>query len=205
MSQADMLRNILIFVLIGLATIPSRGSSSGSEIDLKYKGALDTLFEYWDSLNANELSEERMKDLFSEEFCFVGRPNLFFNNISETTVFYNTVRNEVYPAICSPYDFVAVKINRLSYLPVAENSVFIGLMDVFITTPNQTPRVAMAFAYNLVFDEEKGKWLMNSLINFSVDSYPKNWIQLNVEPRWKYDGRKPIQELRKIQAEEVTP
>ena len=65
MSQADMLRNILIFVLIGLATIPSKGSSSGSEIDLKYKGALDTLFEYWDSLNANELSEERMKDLFS--------------------------------------------------------------------------------------------------------------------------------------------
>ena len=205
MANAGMLGNVLIRKLVGLATLSPLGSLSGSEIDPKYKGALDTLFEYWDSLNANELSEERMKDLFSEEFCFVGQPSLFLNNISETTVFYNTVRNEVYPAICSPYDFVALKINRLSYLPVAENSVFIGLMDVFITTPNQTPRVAMAFAYNLVFDEEKGKWLMNSLINFSVDSYPKNWIQLNVKPRWKYDGRKPIQELKKILAEEVSP
>jgi len=129
-----MLRNILIFVLIGLATIPSKGSSSGSDIDPKYKGALDTLFEYWDSLNANELSEERMKDLFSEEFCFVGQPNLFFQTIPETTGFYNAVRNEVYPAICSPYDFEALKIDRISYLPVEEN-VLIGLIDVFLTTP----------------------------------------------------------------------
>ena len=130
-----MLRNILIFVLIALATIPPKGSSSGSDIDPKYKGALDTLFEYWDSLNANELTEERMKDLFSEEFCFVGQPNLFFQTIPETTGFYNAVRNEVYPAICSPYDFEALKIDRISYLPVDENSVLIGLIDVFLTTP----------------------------------------------------------------------
>ena len=205
MAKAGMLRKVLILVLVGLATISSASSSIGSDIDPKYKGALDTLFEYWDSLNANELSEERMRDLFSEEFCFVGQPNLFFNNISETTGFYNAVRNEVYPAICSPYDFEALKIMRISYLPVEENSVLIGLIDVFLTTPNQTPRVAMAFAYNLVFDENKGKWLMNSLLNFSVDSYPTKWKQLAVEPRWKYNNQKPVEELRQILAREVSP
>jgi hypothetical protein len=102
LENAGMLGNVLIRVLVGLVTLTPLGSLSGSEIDPKYKGALDTLFEYWDSLNANELSEERMKDLFSEEFCFVGQPSLFLNNISETTAFYNTVRNEVYPAICGP-------------------------------------------------------------------------------------------------------
>tara|TARA_B100000212_G_scaffold82588_2_gene59515 strand:- start:8122 stop:8355 length:234 start_codon:yes stop_codon:yes gene_type:complete len=77
-----------------------------------------------------------MNDLFSEGFCFVGQPNLFFSNISETTGFYNAVRNEEYPAICSPYDFEALKIARISYIPVEENSVLIGLIDVFLTTPN---------------------------------------------------------------------
>ena len=65
MAKAGMLRKVLILVLVGLAIISSSSSSIGSDIDPKYKGALDTLFEYWDSLNANELSEERMKDLFS--------------------------------------------------------------------------------------------------------------------------------------------
>ena len=43
MAKAGMLRKVLILVLVGLATISSSSSSIGSDIDPKYKGALDTL------------------------------------------------------------------------------------------------------------------------------------------------------------------
>lgn len=178
-------------------------TSHAVDIEPRYKGALETFYRYWEKLNQNELSKEVMSGLFSEQFCFVGNPTVSFSNISETTAFYNSVRNKIYPAISSPFEFQSLKIYKLAYQPVSKDSVLLSLIDVFHTTPNQTPRKTMCFAYNLVFNKEKGKWLMNSLINFSVDSFPSNWGQIEVADRWKYRKGPPVEELQSILAADV--
>jgi len=178
-------------------------TSHAVDIERRYKGALETFYRYWEKLNQNELSKEVMSGLFSEQFCFVGNPTVSFSNISETTAFYNSVRNKIYPAISSPFEFQSLKIYKLAYQPVSKDSVLLSLIDVFHTTPNQTPRKTMCFAYNLIFNKEKGKWLMNSLINFSVDSFPSNWGQIEVADRWKYRKGPPVEELQSILAADV--
>ena len=44
---------------------------------------------------------------------------------------------------------------------------------------------------------------MNSLINFSVDSFPSNWGQIEVADRWKYRKGPPVEELQSILAADV--
>ena len=44
---------------------------------------------------------------------------------------------------------------------------------------------------------------MNSLINFSVDSFPANWSQIEVADRWKYRKGPPGEELQSILAADV--
>ncbi len=189
--------------LIAFLSIVGRGAAS--DVDSRYKGALETFYLYWETLNQNKISEEVMGGLFSKQFCFVGNPTVSFSTIKETTAFYKSVRNEIYPAISSPFEFQSLKIYKLAYQPVAKDSVLLALIDVFHTSPNQTPRKAMCFAYNLVLDKEQGKWLLNSLINFSVGSFPSNWIPIEVEDRWAYRDGPPVEELQSILAADVTP
>ena len=44
----------------------------------------------------------------------------------------------------------------------------IALLDVFLTTPNETPRYEMSFIYSLVYDDKKESWLMNGLEEVQV-------------------------------------
>ena len=44
----------------------------------------------------------------------------------------------------------------------------IALLDVFLTTPNETPRHEMSFIYSLVYDDKKESWLMNGLEEVQV-------------------------------------
>ena len=83
------------------------------------------------------------RKLFNENFCFHGNPNLILSTHEDIKNFYHSIRNKTYPAICHPYKFTALKLHKLSYLPMTENSVKIALLDVFVTTPNNTPRKKM--------------------------------------------------------------
>ena len=196
---------LLLNLFLAFAFVGLDHTCKASDIEVRYEGALKTFYNYWGILNLNELSEKEMGGLFSEQFCFVGNPTIAFSNIGDTTAFYNSVRNEIYPAISSPYEFQSLKIYKMAYQPVSDDSVLLSLIDVFHTTPNQTPRKTMCFTYNLVFNKEKGKWLMNSLINFSVDSFPSNWRPIDVAERWAYRNGPPIEELQSIMAADVVP
>ena len=104
-----------------------------SKIDENYKGAFDTFYNYIETLNKNELSEKKIGELFNENFSMsLGNQTLFPATISQITTVYNSIRNENYSFICSPYDFNELKLSKLSYQSLTKNSVNIALMDVFL-------------------------------------------------------------------------
>ena len=53
-------------------------------------------------------------------------------------------------------------------LPYRKRTMKIALLDVFLTTPNETPRYEMSFIYSLVYDDKKESWLMNGLEEVQV-------------------------------------
>jgi hypothetical protein len=120
----------------------------------------------------------------------------------EITDFYVSIRNKTYPIICHPHKFTALKPHKLSYLPMTENSVKIALLDVFITTPNKTPRKKMSFIYSLVFDENKDARLFNSIEELRVRNYPK-WNEVKIRGEFKYDLKVPINKLEPLLASEI--
>ena len=99
---------------------------------------------------------------FLMKIFIIGDPNTVFSSITEITQAYNGIRNQTYPFICSPYEFNELKLAKLSYLPLTK-TVNIALLDVFLCSDKQIPSYKMSFIYHLVFDESKGKWLMNTL------------------------------------------
>ena len=88
---------------------------------------------------------------------------------------------------------------------MTERFVKIALLDVFLTTPNETPRYKMSFIYSLVYDDKKESWLMNGLEEVQVKNYPNNWKQLEVRKQFKYDKKVPISELKPLLASEIDP
>ena len=170
-----------------------------------YKGAFDTFYKYIETLNKNELTDENIKKLFNVNFCFSGSPNLILSDHAEIKTFYNSIRNGIYPKICHPHKFSALKLHKLAYLPMTERFVKIALLDVFLTTPNETPRYKMSFIYSLVYDDKKESWLMNALEEVQVKNYPNNWKQLEVRKQFKYDKKVPISELKPLLASEIEP
>lgn len=85
---------------------------------------------------------------------------------------------------------------------MTENSVKIALLDVFITTPNKTPRKKMSFIYSLVFDENKDARLFNSIEELRVRNYPK-WNEVKIRGEFKYDLKVPINKLEPLLASEI--
>jgi hypothetical protein len=81
--------------------------------------------------------------------------------------------------------------------------VKIGLLDVFETTPNRTPRFKMCFIYDLVRDSKTNKWLMNGLQEVRVKNYPKQWKQIDVRSDMKYDLNRPISALKPLLASKI--
>ena len=61
----------------------------------------------------------------------------------------------------------------------------------------------MAFIYNLVFDESKQKWLMNSLTEVNPKNYPFEWKQVEIRESFKYNGEKSIDEIQPLLASEL--
>ncbi len=85
---------------------------------------------------------------------------------------------------------------------MTENSVKIALLDVFVTTPNNTPRKKMSFIYSLVFNEENNNWLLNSIEEVRVKNYPV-WNQVNIRNEFKYSLKVPINKLKPLLASEL--
>ena len=184
--------------------IKSDTTQSFSPMDEIYSGAFETFYNYIDTLNDNELSEEKMNQLFSSNFSMIiGNPTLTLSNISNLTAVYNDIRNNTYSFICSPYEFNELKLFKLSYMPLTKNSVNIGLLDVFLCSENRTPSYKMAFIYNLVFDESKQKWLMNALTEVNPKNYPFEWKQVEIRKSFKYNGEKSIDEIQPLLASEL--
>ena len=172
------------------------------ESEHPYKSAFDTFYNYIRILNENELTEKNIRKLFNENFCFKGNPNLVLSTHEDITKFYHSIRNKTYPTICHPHKFTALKLHKLSYLPLTENSVKIALLDVFITTPNNTPRKKMSFIYSLVFNEKNDSWLLNSIEELRVKNYPK-WNKVKIRNEFKYSLKIPINKLKPLLASEI--
>ena len=169
--------------------------SNEKTMELKYAGSLETFYKYIKILIENEITEEEMKKLFNNNFSFTGNPNRVFPTVSEITKFYNGIRNDRYSEMCHPYKFATLKFDKLSYFPLSEKSVMIALLDIFHTTPNQTPRFKMAFIYTLTYNDEQKAWLFNNLTRLDVDLFPKNWIEVEIREGFKYDSEMPLNEL----------
>ena len=172
------------------------------ESEHQYKSAFDTFYNYIRILNKNDLTEKNIRKLFNENFCFKGNPNLVLSTHEDITKFYHSIRNKTYPTICHPHKFTALKLHKLSYLPLTKNSVKIALLDVFITTPNNTPRKKMSFIYSLVFNEENDSWLFNSIEELRVKNYPK-WNEVKIRDEFKYSLKIPINKLEPLLASEI--
>ena len=71
-------------------------------------------------------------------------------------------------------------VDKLSYLPLTKKTVNIALLDVFLCSITDTS-YKMSFIYHLVFDESKGKWLMNTLTEVHPENYPFHWKQIEVK------------------------
>ena len=199
-----MKKKITLIILIFLISCTQNISKKNDEMILKqYKGALETFYSYIDKLNNNELNEENMKKIFNETFSFSGSPNLNFSNINDLTTFYNSIRNETYPFICSPDNFNILKFEKLSLLPLTENSVMLSLLDVFHCSDKKIPRYKMSFIYTLIFDVNKNTWLMNNLIEILPENYPEDWIKVKIKEKVKYDGKVEIKDLITLQASKL--
>ena len=175
-----------------------------SKIDENYLRAFDTFYNYIETLNKNELSEEKIGELFNENFSMsLGTPNLFLDSISQITNVYNSIRNENYPSICSPFEFNELKLFKLSYQPLTKNSVNIALMDVFLCSEKKIPSYKMSFIYQLIYDESKGIWLLNRLTEVDTNNYPLEWNQVEIRESFKYNGIKKIDEIKPLLASEL--
>ena len=199
---------IYIFSFLVLSSSCSNNTQSEmqnfSKIDENYLTAFDTFYAYIETLNKNELSEKKIGELFSENFSMsLGNPALFLSNIPQITTVYNSIRNENYPFICSPYEFNELKLSKLSYLPLTKNSVNIALMDVFLCSEKKIPSYRMAFIYQLIYDESKGKWLMNRLTEVDIKYYPLEWNQVEIRKSFKYDGNVKIDEIKPLLASKL--
>lgn len=175
-----------------------------SKIDENYIRAFDTFYNYIETLNKNELSEEKIGELFNENFSMsLGTPNLFLDSISQIKNVYYSIRNENYPSICSPYEFNELKLFKLSYQPLTKNSVNIALMDVFLCSEKKIPSYKMSFIYQLIYDESKGIWLLNRLTEVDTNNYPLEWNQVEIRESFKYNGIKKIDEIKPLLASEL--
>ena len=96
-----------------------------------------------------------------------------------------------------------LKLAKLAYLPLTKNSINIALLDVFLCSPDKTPSYKMCFIYQLVFDESKKKWLMNTLTELNPKNYPLNWNQIEIKDSHKYTQNKSLIKLTPLLASEL--
>jgi hypothetical protein len=194
---------IILITLVFKNVFAGESSSIDKVNNTQYKSAFDTFYNYIEIVNKKGLSLREVQQLFNPSFCLKGNPNIVMESYEDIHKFYSSIRNEIYPKICYPYKFVNLKLHKLCYLPLTESSVKIGLLDVFETTPNRTPRFKMCFIYDLVRDSKTNKWLMNGLQEVRVKNYPKQWKQIDVRSDMKYDLNRPISALKPLLASKI--
>jgi hypothetical protein len=61
----------------------------------------------------------------------------------------------------------------------------------------------MAFIYNLVFNESKDKWLMNTLTELNPKNYPDNWKQVEIRDSFKYINENENNDIKPLLASEL--
>jgi hypothetical protein len=175
-----------------------------SPIDKLYSGAFETFYDYIATINKNELTRDKMSEFFNVNFSMIiGNPTLTLPTITEITAVYNDIRTNTYSFICSPSEFNELKLSKLSYMPLTKNSVNIALLDVFLCSENRVPIYKIAFIYNLVFDESKDKWLMNTLTELNPKNYPDNWKQVEIRDSFKYINENENNDIKPLLASEL--
>ena len=202
MFKLNLIKIILI-TLVFKNVFAGEPSSIDKLNNTHYKSAFDTFYNYIEIVNKKGLSLKEVQQLFNPNFCFKGNPNIVMGSYEDIHNFYSSIKNEIYPKICHPYKFVNLKLHKLCYLPLTESSVKIGLLDVFETTPNRTPRFKMCFIYDLIRDSKTNKWLMNGLQEVRDKHYPEKWKQVAVRSDMKYDLKRPISALKPLLASEI--
>ena len=58
-------------------------------------------------------------------------------------------------------------------------------------------------SYLIKYFDELDDWRMCGLIEFSSNSYPDNWEQVEVPDQWKYNNDIPISKLEILHAPEI--
>ena len=61
----------------------------------------------------------------------------------------------------------------------------------------------MSFIYQLIYDESKGKWLLNRLTEVDTNNYPLEWNQVEIRESFKYNGIIKIDEIKPLLASEL--
>lgn len=61
----------------------------------------------------------------------------------------------------------------------------------------------MCFIYQLVFDESKKKWLMNTLTELNPINYPLEWNQIEIMDSHKYVQNIELSQLTPLLASEL--
>ena len=65
------------------------------------------------------------------------------------------------------------------------------------------PSYRMSFIYQLIYDESKGKWLLNRLTEVDTNNYPLEWNQVEIRESFKYNGIIKIDEIKPLLASEL--
>ena len=76
-------------------------------------------------------------------------------------------------------------------------------MDVFLCSEKKIPSYRMSFIYQLIYDESKGKWLLNRLTEVDTNNYPLEWNQVEIRESFKYNGIIKIDEIKPLLASEL--
>ena len=155
----------------------------------KYENAFQTFFDYIQTFLSNKIDVQVFSDLFSTPFSIstINNPVINLVTLDEVVGFYQTVRNTVYPSICQPETFLFVRLNKLAFTPLSD----------------ETARYIEAFSYLLRQDNTSGEWLMTNLIEFHSDFFPDNWIPTPIPSELKYDQRTKIEDLEILVAPQM--
>jgi len=166
----------------------------------KYADAFQTFYDYLDRLIENKVDIDQMGSLFSAPFpvTTINNPTFLLETVEDVLGFYNTVRNKVYPGTSFPEEFLYLRVNRLAFTPLSETTLMIANHYVWYTGPSETPRFVEGFLYYVRFDG--AKWRMSGLIEVHADQFPTNWIPVQIERKWQYNGSQPISELKVLVA-----
>ena len=169
------------------------------------ENGIDKFFIYLDRFHKKKINHFEFNKLFKSPFVFFSFKNeiITLNSLDEIIKFYTNIRYEIYPNNCKPYEFRYTRQIKVSFTKLSNSAIILASQYVWHTSPNNNPRYVEAFSYLIKYFDELNDWRMCGLIEFSSNSYPDNWEQVEVPDQWKYNNDLPISELEILHAPEI--